>query len=181
MSRIGKKIIIKPESVQIKKIGINLEIVGPKGTLTVNGHPKIYYDIDDNKISVIAKSKDKLSRSLHGLYRSLVNNAIIGVTEGFKKKLEMKGVGYRATVNNNILELNVGFSHPVTVEAPHGIEITVEKNTNIHILGIDKQLVGEYAAKIRKVRLPEPYKGKGIKYSDEIIKRKAGKTAKTGA
>lgn len=181
MSRIGKKIIKIIEGVSVSQDGIDLIIRGEKGQLIVKGHNKISYIINDGVIEVKTNGNDKFARSLHGLYRSLVFNAIEGVKNGFEKKLEMKGVGYRATASGNTIELNVGFSHPVKITAPEGVEFLVEKNTNITVRGIDKQLVGEIAAQIRKVRPPEPYKGKGIKYIDEIIKRKAGKTAKSGA
>ena len=181
MSRIGKKLITIADNVTCERVGIDLIIKGPKGELKVNGNHKIDYQIKEKTVEIIRHGNDKIARSLHGLYRSLVNNAITGVTEGYTKTLEMNGVGYRASVSNGVLDLLVGFSHPVKIEAPEGIEFQVEKNTTIHIKGMDKQIVGEMAAKIRKVRPPEPYKGKGIKYSDEIIKRKAGKTAKSGA
>lgn len=181
MSRIGRKLITIPAGVEVIKNGFDLSVKGSLGQLVVKGHPKINYLIENGKISVERKGNDKLARSLHGLYRSLTQNAIVGVDKGFQKKLEMNGVGYRAILNGDKLELSVGFSHPVNIEAPEGISFHVEKNTQITVKGIDKQLVGEISAKIRKIRPPEPYKGKGIKYSDEIIKRKAGKTAKAGA
>lgn len=181
MSRIGKKSIEFNNNITIKQDGLDLIISGPKGELMIKGHHKINYELEVDKINVVRKGNDKSSRALHGLYRSLVNNAIEGVNQGFQKTLEMKGVGYRAVVKDSIIELNVGFSHPIIIKAPEGIEFNVEKNTIISVKGIDKQLVGEIAAQIRKVRPPEPYKGKGIKYSDEVVKRKAGKTAKSGA
>lgn len=181
MSRIGRKTITIPNGVEVTVNGLDLSAKGKLGSLTVKGHPKIEYKIYENIISVERHGNDILARSLHGLYRSLVQNAVQGVESGFSKKLEMNGVGYRATANGQNLELAVGFSHPVKIIAPEGINFSVERNTNITVSGIDKQAVGEIAAKIRKVRPPEPYKGKGIKYADEIIKRKAGKTAKTGA
>ena len=177
MSRIGKKPIIIPENITVKQNGNSLEIKGEKGTLTVKTHPDMSVEINGNNIIVTPKKKDRLSRSLHGLTRTLISNAIDGVGGGFTKQLEMKGVGYKAEVKDKELVLNLGFSHPVIFNIPDTISIEVKKNT-ITITGPDKQLVGETAARIRRLRPPEPYKGKGIKYVDEVIRRKAGKAAK---
>lgn len=179
MSRIGNKIINLTESVKVEKSADLLKVVGPKGELVVKIHPKIDVEIADGTISVKRRSNDRLSRSLHGLTRTLIANAIEGVINGFEKKLEFKGVGFRAAVEANKLTLNVGFSHPVIFEAPEGIAISVVKS-QITVSGISKELVGEVAAKIRDIKKPEPYKGKGIRYIDEHVRRKAGKTAKTG-
>lgn len=179
MSRIGNKIINFNETVKIEKADRGLSVTGPKGKLHVDVHPKIDVELTSDTVSVKRRNNDRFSRSLHGLTRTLIANAIVGVTEGFEKKLEFKGVGFRAAVENNILTLHVGFSHPVLFEAPEGITISVVKS-QITVAGISKQIVGEVAAKIRDIKKPEPYKGKGIRYIDEHVRRKAGKTAKTG-
>jgi large subunit ribosomal protein L6 len=177
MSRVGKKIIEIPDSVTLEVNDNTVTTKGPKGELVLNVHPKIKIVKDDKTIRVETKANDKLSRSLHGLSRMLIANNIKGVNEGFEKKLEIKGVGYKAVVQGDKLILSVGYSHPVEIIAPNGIGFQVLKNT-ITVSGIDKQLVGQISANIRSVRKPEPYKGKGIKYSDELIRRKAGKAAK---
>lgn len=179
MSRIGNKIINFNETVKIEKVVRGLSVVGPKGQLHVDIHPKIDVEVSSDTIVVRRRNNDRLSRSLHGLTRTLIANAIVGVTEGYEKKLEFKGVGFRAAVENNILTLHVGFSHPVVFEAPEGITLATAKS-QITVSGISKQIVGEVAAKIRDIKKPEPYKGKGIRYIDEHVRRKAGKTAKTG-
>lgn len=176
MSRIGKLPIDIPEKVDVKINDNNVTVKGPKGELTKDFSPRISISVEDNKIIVDRPSDEKQDRSLHGLTRSMITSMIEGVTEGFEKKLEMVGVGYNAKVKGKDLELEVGYSHPVTIKATENIEFSVEKNTNITVKGIDKQQVGEMAAKIRAVRKPEPYKGKGIKYADEHIRRKVGKT-----
>ncbi|KKP89239.1 MAG: 50S ribosomal protein L6 [Berkelbacteria bacterium GW2011_GWA2_35_9] len=179
MSKIGKKIIIVPEDVNVvydDKLN-NLKISGPKGELEVKMKSRILFDMKENIIKINRKNEQKSTKSLHGLYRSLIANAIVGVTRGYEKNLEVIGIGYRVTLENNKLILSVGFSHNVEIIAPEGIDIKVEKNS-IKISGIDKQLVGNFAANIRKVRPPEPYKGKGIRYSDEVVKLKPGKSLK---
>ncbi len=178
MSRIGKQPIQLPSSVDVTLDGRNITIKGPKGELNFKYHQNVAVIKNDATLNVQRLSNDKLSRALHGLTRNLINNMIIGTTTGFSKQLELKGVGYRAQLEGAKLVLHVGYTHPVAIPAPVGIEFKVEKNTLITISGIDKQLVGQVAADIRKVRPPEPYKGKGIKYIDEIIRRKAGKTSK---
>ena len=182
MSRIGKKPIIVPEGVKIEISNNDIKITGPKGELNLTIHNKIAVKSDHNQILVLRHGNDKIARSLHGLSRCLINNAIIGVSKGFEKKLEIKGVGYKASVQGNKLTITAGYSHPVEIIAPDGISFQVQKNI-ITVSGIDKQLVGQIAANIRQVRKPEPYKGKGIKYIDELIRRKPGKAAKaaTGA
>lgn len=177
MSRLGKLPIKIPTDV---KINVNKDIVivsGKNGELKQKLHSDIIIDINENEVVIKVKNpEDKKQNSLWGLFRALINNMVVGVGIGYEKKLEIKGVGYKATVNGNKLNLNLGFSHPIEFALPDGISANVENNT-ISIKGADKQLVGEVAAKIRKYRKPEPYKGKGIRYSDEIIRRKAGKAA----
>lgn len=182
MSRIGRKAIKIPQGVDVivQETGV-LKIKGPKGELIQNLHPLIEVVVQNGEVRVFPKGKSKLARSLHGTLARLVFNMIEGVTSGHKKNLEIHGVGYRATVQGNQLVLNVGFSHPVTLVVPEGLDIKVQKNV-ISVSGIDKQKVGQFAAIVRKVRPPEPYKGKGIRYQSELVRRKVGKAAKaTGA
>jgi len=177
MSRIGKKPIDIPDNVEVKLEGDILLIKGPQGELKQQIHPLVSLDIKDKQINVKVENTEKKSeRAMWGLFGSLINNMIIGVTEGFSKKLEVIGIGFKVNLQGDKLVLNVGYSHPVEFTIPQGIKAEVDKN-NITISGPDKQLVGEVAAKIRKIRKPEPYKGKGIKYSDEIIRKKVGKAA----
>lgn len=181
MSRLGKLPIELPEKTQAKLENGFIIVNGPKGELQEKIHNLIKIKIDNNKIIIgVDDIKNKNQKALWGLYRSLINNMVIGVNQGFEKKLEINGVGYKASINNNKLTLNVGFSHPVEYHFSENISAKVEKNI-ITIYGIDKQLVGETAAQIRKIKKPEPYKGKGIKYVDEVIRRKAGKAAVKGA
>lgn len=178
MSRIGIKPINIPAKVEVSINADNYAVVkGPKGQLEQQLPQSMGIEIDGEEIVVSRPSDNKEHRSLHGLTRTLINNMIIGVTEGFEKTLEIVGVGYRAQKQGKKLVLNLGFSHPVEMEDPQGIETVVE-GSKIIIKGIDKQQVGNYAAVIRDWRRPEPYKGKGIKYSDEVVRRKAGKTGK---
>ncbi|AZO96531.1 50S ribosomal protein L6 [Halocella sp. SP3-1] len=176
MSRIGRLPIDIPEGVTLKQDENKLTVKGPKGELSKEFSPLITINITDDQVIVERSSDNREDRSLHGLTRSLIESMITGVTEGFAKKLEMVGVGYNAKLKGKDLELEVGYSHPVIIKTEGQIEFEVDKNTNITVKGIDKQLVGEMAAKIRSVREPEPYKGKGIKYVDEHIRRKVGKT-----
>jgi len=178
MSRVGKKLITIPENVEVKiKEGVCIA-KGPKGELKQEIHPRINIVQEDSALKVnIDSTKDKFGRSLWGTVGSLISNMIIGVTEGFEKKLELRGVGYKVSLSGNKLVLNVGHSHPVEYNLPEGITAQVDKNI-IAISGIDKQLVGEVSAQIRSIRKPEPYKGKGIRYVDEIIRRKVGKAVK---
>lgn len=190
MSRIGKKPIQIPNKVEVKVDAGLILVKGPKGELKLDLVNGVNVEIKDKELVVKVKNEDeKRYRSLWGTFRQLINNMIVGVSEGFEKKLEINGVGFKAEVSRNSagstsgekgdeLILNVGYSHAVNFKIPQGIEIVVEKNI-ITISGIDKQLVGETAAQIRKTKKPEPYKGKGIKYVDEVIRRKAGKQAKT--
>jgi len=177
MSRIGKLPIALPSGIEAKVEGTKLIIKNSKETKELETFGRVAIEIVDNNIIFKRVGEDKQSSAFWGTYRALANNIVIGLSKGFEKKLEFKGVGYRAAVKGNILELQLGFSHPINHEIPAGITITVEKNT-ISIKGSDKQLVGQVAAEIRGYRPPEPYKGKGIKYVDEVIIRKAGKTAK---
>ncbi len=180
MSNIGKIKIEIPENVNVELKDRILQVKGPKGELEKT-LPKEISVIKEGNILKVARSLDtKRARELHGLFRSLIYNVVRGVSEGFLKKLKMVGVGYRAQLQDNKLVLSVGFSHPVEIEAVPGIEFEVEKNTLITVSGIDKELVGRIAAEIREVRKPEPYKGKGIMYEDEKIRRKAGKALKAG-
>ncbi len=176
MSRIGKQPVIIPDKVEVKIAQGEITIKGSKGELVQEIPLEIEVSVKEKEIIVTSKKKTKRSSALWGLLRTLIFNMIQGVTEGFEKKLEIEGIGYRVALQGNKLVLNVGYSHPIEVEAPKGIEFKVEKNT-ITVLGIDKQLVGQVAAKIRSKRKPEPYKGKGIRYAGEIIRRKAGKKA----
>lgn len=183
MSRIGKKPIIIPPGVEITIKEGEVAVKGPKGNLIQKLHPLILVEKVDNQLIVKVKDKDKESKeasALWGLFRQLVANMIEGVTKGFEKKLEPVGVGYKVAIQGNKLVLNVGFSHPVEFILPQGINASLQEKL-IVISGIDKQLVGEVAANLRKIRKPEPYKGKGIRYAGEVIRRKAGKAAKAGA
>ncbi len=179
MSRIGKTPIEIPTTVTVEINGTNIKVKGPKGELEINFHPKMKVSQEENQIIVKRPNESKTNKSLHGLTRSLISNLVKGVTTGFSKKLEINGVGYRAQISGNKITLNLGFSHPIEYIVPKEIEIKLDedKKNIIHISGINKQMVGETAAKIRSFRPPEPYKGKGIKYIDERIIRKAGKTA----
>jgi len=176
MSRVGKKPIIIPENVEIKIEPGQIIVKGPKGELRQSIPPQVKLDLTGKELVVVPQEKSKNTPALWGLVRSLVFNMIKGATEGFEKKLELEGVGYRVSLQGNKLILNVGLSHPIEVTAPAGIDFKVEKNL-ITVSGIDKQLVGQIAAKIRAYRKPEPYKGKGIRYQGEVIRRKAGKKA----
>lgn len=176
MSRIGKKPVTIPSGVDVKIEGNVVTVKGPKGTLTKEMHPHINIAIENQEIIVTRPDDEPLSRSLHGLTRSLLANMVEGVTNGFSKGLEMVGVGYRATKQGNKLALSVGKSHPVELVPYEGLEIEVPAPNKILVKGMDKELVGAFAAVVRSQREPEPYKGKGIKYEGEIIRRKVGKT-----
>jgi len=180
MSRLGKLPINIVEGVTAKIEGKKIIVKGPKGELSQDFNDLVVLEIKEKEIIVSVKNeKNKKERAFWGLFRSLINNMVLGVSEGFEKKLEVNGVGYRVALSGKKIILNVGYSHPVEFELPEGINASIEGNI-ITVSGIDKQLVGEVAANIRKVRKPEPYKGKGIKYIDEIIRRKEGKTAGKG-
>ncbi|OKP96344.1 50S ribosomal protein L6 [Paenibacillus sp. P46E] len=178
MSRIGRKPIAVPSGVDVTLDNTVITVKGPKGTLTRELHKDMKVTVENNEITVVRPSDNKLHRSLHGTTRSVVNNMVSGVTEGFSKSLELVGVGYRASKSGDKIVLNVGYSHPVEISPEAGIEFEVPANTKIIVKGIDKERVGAYAAKIRSVREPEPYKGKGIKYEGERIIRKEGKAGK---
>lgn len=178
MSRIGKLAINIPSGTQVTINNDFINVKGPKGELKQELNNKIKLEIKENEIFVSpADAESKDGKAFQGLFRALINNMVFGVNEGYEKKLEIKGVGYRMAVNGNKINFNLGFSHPVEFPLPEGITAALEGNNTLVISGYDKQLVGEVAAQIRKMRKPEPYKGKGIKYSDEIIRRKAGKAA----
>lgn len=179
MSRIGRLPILLKSGISCKIEDGILSIQGPKGMLKRAIHPKIIVKIEDSKISVERKDEERSTKALHGLTRALINNMVIGVTEGFEKELILSGVGWKAEMKENNLVLNVGYSHPVIFPCPPGITIQTEKE-KIKVSGIDKELVGETAARIRRIRPAEPYKGKGIRYIDEIIRRKAGKQGVKG-
>jgi large subunit ribosomal protein L6 len=179
MSRIGLKPINVPSNVEVKLDANNFVTVkGPKGTLEQQLPKLMIIELNEGVITVARPNDEKQSRSLHGLTRTLVSNMIIGVTDGYEKVLEIVGVGYRAQKKGKKLVMNLGFSHPVEMEDPNGIETAVDGTNKVIVKGIDKQQVGNYAAVIRDWRKPEPYKGKGIKYANEVIRRKAGKTGK---
>lgn len=178
MSRIGRKPIAVPNGVTVTLDNTVITVKGPKGTLSRELHKDMKVTVQDNTITVERPSDNKLHRALHGTTRSVVANMVNGVTEGYSKALELVGVGYRANKSGNKLVLNVGYSHPVEITPEAGIEFDVPSNTRIVVKGIDKELVGATAAKIRSVREPEPYKGKGIKYENERILRKEGKAGK---
>ncbi len=180
MSRIGKLPVEIPQNVEVKIDGSTIFVKGPKGELAMKFEPEfVTLSSEDGIVVVNRKNDEKVSRARHGLYRSLVQNLMIGVTDGYAKKMEIKGVGYRAMLKGNVLELNLGFSHPINYDIPTDIKVVFEeKSQNIFtISGIDKQKVGQIAAEIRAFKKPEPYKGKGICYFDEDVARKAGKTA----
>lgn len=181
MSRIGRAPITIPSGVTVTLASDNkVTVKGPKGELSRLCHPDMKVTVQDNVITVERPSEDKLHKSLHGLTRTLINNMIVGVTEGFTKSLEINGVGYRAVKQGKNLNLSLGFSHPVVVEPPKGIELDAPAANKIVISGADKEMVGGMAAKIRSLRGPEPYKGKGIKYEGEHIRRKVGKAGAKG-
>lgn len=178
MSRIGRKPITIPQGVQVDILGNNVKVKGPKGELNQVVHPEMKVSLNNGIITVERPSDDKKHRSLHGLTRTLLSNMISGVTNGFTKALDINGVGYRAAKQGKNLVLTIGYSHPVEIQPLPGIEFDVPAPNKIIVKGIDKQVVGQMAAEIRAVRKPEPYKGKGIKYESEVIRRKAGKTGK---
>ncbi|WP_022871372.1 50S ribosomal protein L6 [Yaniella halotolerans] len=177
MSRIGKLPITVPSGVEVAINGSDVSVKGPKGELGMSIDGPIEAKLEENIITVMRPDEERESRSLHGLTRTLINNMIVGVTEGYSKKLELHGTGYRVVAKGNDIELQLGFSHSIDVAAPEGITFAIEGNT-VTVSGIDKQLVGETAANIRKLRITEPYKAKGIRYEGETIRRKAGKAGK---
>ncbi len=178
MSRIGKRPIPIPDKVTVTLDGNAVKVKGPKGELSRTLTPQVSVEQDNGVVTVNRINESRIARQQHGLSRTLVANMVEGVSQGFEKKLEIQGVGYRASVSGKNLTLNVGYSNPVTIEPPDGISVAVEGNTNVIVSGIDKEVVGTIAAKIRAVRPPEPYKGKGIRYAGELVRRKVGKTGK---
>lgn len=177
MSRIGKKPVVILKGVKINKKDDTIDVQGPKGSLSLYVNPIISSEIKESEVLFTRKSNNKRDKAMHGLYAILLKNMISGVTDGFSKKLELVGIGYRAELKKDKLYLTLGYSHPIVFAAPEGIKIEVPNDNSIVVNGIDKQLVGQVAAKIRSFRPPEPYKGKGIKYEKEYIRRKAGKAA----
>lgn len=178
MSRLGKKSILLPKGVEVKGSKGTIEIKGPKGTVKEAFPEGISIQVSDSEILVQFDEGAGLSRPMYGLYRSILNNHVIGVSEGFEKQLSLIGVGYRAAVKGDVLDLQLGFSHPSQLKIPSQLQVAVEKSTLIKITGIDKQVVGQFAANVRAIRPPEPYKGKGVRYVDEFVRKKAGKAAK---
>jgi len=180
MSRIGKLAIPIPSGVDVEIDGNHVVVKGPKGELECNLAPELRIVRDDGVLHVERPNDEKRSRELHGLTRTLVNNMVVGVTAGYRKSLEITGVGYRATLVGRKLQLNLGYSHPIEIDPPAGISFEVENPTHLAVVGINKELVGQMAAKVRAMRKPEPYKGKGVRYAGEVIRRKAGKAGKIG-
>ncbi len=179
MSRIGRMPINVPKDVDVEIAGCSLKVKGPKGELQRTFHPSMKITVDKGVIEVTRETDNRFDRSLHGMTRALINNMVVGVSSGFEKVLEVNGVGYRAEIQGENLVLFVGYSHPVVMEPPAGVSFEADMKTRqVKVLGYDKEVVGQIAADIRKVRPPEPYQGKGIKYLDEKIRRKAGKTGK---
>ncbi len=177
MSRIGRKSITIPAGVTVQVSGVNVSVKGPKGENQVLVLPGIEVAVADNAVSVSRTNEERQTRAFHGLIRSLINNAVIGAAQGYKKTLKLIGTGYRVTAKGTGVSLALGFSHPVEIKPDAGIKLIVEGNDTIHIEGVDKHAVGQMAANIRAIRPPEPYKGKGVRYVDEVVRRKAGKTA----
>jgi len=178
MSRIGKKPVTLPQGVKVAVNGAEAVVEGAKGKLSCPILPGITLDIKADSITLTRPNDEAQNRAFHGLTRALLNNAVLGVAEGWKKELDIVGVGYKAAMEGQVLRLDLGYSHPIMYNAPEGIAIAVEKATHVVVTGIDRQLVGQVAADIRKFRKPEPYKGKGVQYTGEVIRRKAGKTGK---
>ena len=178
MSRIGKKPVTVPAGVEVSVLDNFVTVKGPKGTLEDQFNKDLTIEVNGTEINIVRPSDNKFYRTIHGTTRALINNMVVGVTEGFKKDLKMIGVGYRASVQGEKLVVLAGYSHPVEMVVPAGLTVEVEKNTLIKVAGIHKQQVGEFCANIRKVRPPEPYLGKGIRYVGEYVRRKEGKTAK---
>lgn len=181
MSRIGNAPVNILPGVTVEKVGKTISVNGPKGALTMELNPAVSVEIDNSQVIIKRKSDQKKVRALHGLTRSLIANMVAGVSTPWVKNLELVGVGFRAQVADNKLTMNVGYSHPVEVIAPEGISFEVVDNTKIKVSGIDKQLVGQMAANLKKIRVPDVYKGKGVRYAGEYIRKKVGKSAKVGA
>ena len=181
MSRIGRLPIAVPAGVEVTIDGRSVTVRGPKGSLSRALHPDISVSREEATLVVTRPTEQKTHKQLHGLTRTLVNNMVVGVTDGYRKGLEITGVGYRATLSGRKLQLNLGYSHQIEIDPPEGISFEVENPTRLAVVGIDKELVGQIAAKVRSTRKPEPYKGKGVRYAGEYIRRKAGKAGKIGA
>ena len=178
MSRIGNKLITIPAGVTVDvAAGNEVTVKGPKGTLTRTFSPLMDIQVENNEVTVKRPNDEKHTKQLHGTTRALLHNMVVGVSDGFVKELELVGIGFRTAIKGNKLTMNVGYSHPVEIDVVHGLEVTCPSATTIKVAGIDKQQVGEFAANVRSVRKPEPYKGKGIRYKDEVVRRKEGKTA----
>jgi large subunit ribosomal protein L6 len=177
MTRIGKMPVVLPQGVQVTVNDTVLHVKGPKGTLHLNLIPEVSVNIEPGQLTVLNNEELADRTNFHGLFRALIDNMVTGVTKGFEKTLEMIGVGYRSSVQGQNLNILVGHSHPDVMTIPQGIEVTIEKGTRITIKGMDKQVVGQFAASIRALKPPEPYQGKGIRYVDEFVRRKAGKVA----
>ena len=180
MSRIGRLPIAVPPGVSVTVDGRSITVVGPRGTLSRDLHPDMAVSQTDGTLHVERPTESKTHKELHGLTRTLVSNMVEGVTAGYRKGLEITGVGYRATLSGRKLMLNLGYSHPIEIDPPSGISFEVDNPTRLAVVGIDKELVGQYAAKVRAMRKPEPYKGKGVRYAGEVVRRKAGKAGKIG-
>jgi len=177
MSRVGKKVIAIPDGVKVESVEEGIRVVGPKGTLTESVPAEIRMAVEDGQVVFHRPDERKQSRALHGLARALVANMVRGVVDPFVKQLEIQGVGYRAEMAGSTLKLMLGFSHPVEIPVPKGLQVKVDRNVIVRIEGIDRRQVGQFAADLRSIRPPEPYKGKGIRYADEQVRRKAGKAA----
>jgi large subunit ribosomal protein L6 len=180
MSRIGRLPIAVPAGVDVAIEGQHVTVTGPKGTLSRELHPEMLIGREDDQIVVRRPTEQKTHKQLHGLTRTLVNNMVVGVTAGYRKALEINGVGYRAALVGRKLQLNLGYSHQIEIDPPAGISFELENPTHLAVLGIDKELVGQIAARVRSTRKPEPYKGKGVRYAGEQVRRKAGKAGKIG-
>jgi large subunit ribosomal protein L6 len=180
MSRIGRLPIAVPATVDVTIEGRLVTVKGPRGVLTRTVHPDMTVSREDATVVVTRPTEQKTHKQLHGLTRTLINNMVVGVSDGYRKGLEITGVGYRATLNGRKLTLNLGYSHPIEIDPPSGISFEVENPTRLAVVGIDKELVGQIAAKVRAMRKPEPYKGKGVRYAGEVVRRKAGKAGKIG-
>jgi len=180
MSRIGRLPITVPSGVDVTIDGRNVTVTGPKGSLSRALHPDMTVSREEGTIVVTRPTEQKTHKQLHGLTRTLVNNMVVGVTDGYRKGLEITGVGYRASKVGEKLQLNLGYSHPIEIAPPSGISFELENPTRLAVVGIDKELVGQIAAKVRSTRKPEPYKGKGVRYAGEVVRRKAGKAGKIG-
>jgi large subunit ribosomal protein L6 len=181
MSRVGKLPITIPSGVDVDVQGTHIKVKGPKGALERDLTPVLSVVREDDQLRVERPNEEKRSRELHGLTRTLINNMVLGVTEGYTRNLEILGVGYRAQLVGKKLQLNLGYSHPIEIDPPAGIAFVVETPTKVTVSGIDKQMVGQMAAQVRATRKPEPYKGKGVRYAGEVVRRKAGKAGKIGA